>query len=159
MQKASWWFVLIFWDALTVLFTFWISSRCFIKAKEHKNTCPRVWFTPKKLIESFGAIWGKASLVLIQHWHQGGFSPDQSSSLAPPHYCRICSVANTLLTYGIWWKLVVKHCFSYVDVAFIFFHIFHTLFSWLNFPAQQQARKQRKMNGSIMESSSYISHK
>ena len=26
-----------------VLFTFWILSRCFIKAREHKNTCPLVW--------------------------------------------------------------------------------------------------------------------
>ena len=44
MQKASWWFVLIFLDALAVLFTFWISSRRFIKPREHKNTCPLVWF-------------------------------------------------------------------------------------------------------------------
>ena len=26
-----------------MLFTFWISSQRFIKAREHKNTCPLVW--------------------------------------------------------------------------------------------------------------------
>ena len=39
-KKALWWLVLIFLDALAVLFTFWISSQCFIKVIEHKNTCP-----------------------------------------------------------------------------------------------------------------------
>ena len=42
MQKALWWFVLIFLDALAVLFTFWISSQSFIKPREHKNSCPLV---------------------------------------------------------------------------------------------------------------------
>ena len=46
VQKASWWFVLIFLDALAVLFTFWISSRRFMKPREHKNTCPLVWLKP-----------------------------------------------------------------------------------------------------------------
>ena len=63
MLKAWWWFVLIFLVALTVLFTFWISSRRFIKAVEHKNTCPLVCHQTNK-IWHFEA-WNQITAVWI----------------------------------------------------------------------------------------------
>ena len=63
MQKALWWFVFVFLDALAVLFTFWISSRCFIKPRVHKNTCPLVWIVFSLLQEKVLAkfIWPKVT--------------------------------------------------------------------------------------------------
>ena len=65
MQKASWWFVLIFLGTLAVLFTFWISSQCFIKARVHKNTCPLVCLFGNY---SLGLLNGRTQIYMMKWW-------------------------------------------------------------------------------------------
>ena len=75
MQKALWWFVLIFLDALAVLCTFWISSWRFIKPRQHKtlilsyeyasNSSPWLVFKTRKYNtdEDFTRLSGEKSLT------------------------------------------------------------------------------------------------